>query len=257
MPAEPHGGGHLDRRPSTITLDPGTVVRRLGIVIALLVLANVAAAISYFFLGHQSLLGLVNAFSLNRENNFPSYVSGIMLLLAAGLLATIAHGVRRRQEPFARHWQGLAIIFALLSLDEITSVHEIIGASLAVLAGITGVRRFYFWVVPAAPLLLVLAVSYTRFLVHLPPRYRRLFILAGALYVGGAVGFEIVSAWHATRYGYLNFLHAMIFTVEETLEMSGTLLFIYALLHYLGEHVVGIHVAFAGGRRGIAGKVET
>jgi hypothetical protein len=106
------------------------------------------------------------------------------------------------------------------------------------------VAQLYFWIVPIVPLLVVLVVAYVRFIAHLPPRHRRRFVTAGALYVTGAVGFEAIAAWHALRYGYLSFSHAMIFTIEETLEMSGIVLFSYALLHHLKDYGPQIRVEF-------------
>ena len=232
----------MERPAFTITLAPNVVARRLAFVLVLLVLANIAVAVAYFFLGHQTLLGLTDEFSFNHENNLPTYFSGIMLLFASVLLAVIAQS--KKQERMQRHWQGLAIIFLLMSVDEIASLHEEVGIIAARIAGVTGVAQLYFWVVPMFPLLVVLALSYGRFVARLPPRHRRRFVTAGGLYVCGAFGFEVISAWHATRYGYLSFSHAMIFTIEETLEMSGALLFIYALLHYMNDHVPRIRVEF-------------
>ena len=45
-----------------------------------------------------------------------------------------------------------------------------------------------------AGLALIFTLLYLRFLFHLPPRIRNLFILAGVCYVGGAVIVEAISA---------------------------------------------------------------
>jgi hypothetical protein len=227
-----------------IRLTPTTVVRRLGSIIALLIVANIAVAVAHVYVEQPSVLKFVNEFNLDREGNFPTYFSGLMLLFAALLLAAIAQSAKRRGQRFIRHWQALAVTFLLLSVDEVTSLHEMIGEPAARVAGVTGAARPYFWMAPAMLLVLGLALSYVYFLLHVPSRYRRLFLLSGAMYVGGAIGFEIVSAWYQIKYGEPGFLHAMIFTVEEALEMCGVLLFIYALLHYLRQHVPGIRVEF-------------
>jgi hypothetical protein len=228
-----------------IRLAPGTVARRLGSIIALLVVANVAVAFAQVHVDQQSLIKIVDKFNLDRENNLPTYFSGLILLFAGLLLAVIAQNAKRRGQRFVRHWQGLAIVFVLLSVDEMTSLHEMIGGPAARVAGVTGVVRPYFWMAPAMLLVLALVLSCVSFLRHLASRDRQLFVLAGATYVGGAVGFEIVSAWYQIQGGERDFLHAMIFTVEEALEMCGVSLFVYALLRYLKDHVSAVRVEFA------------
>ena len=75
----------------------------------------------------------------------------------------------------------------------------------------------------------------------------RLFLLAGAIYGGGAVGVE-----HFTD-SEVNSLHYNMWTaLEEGMEMLGVIVFIYALLDYLRgspERVVRLDIGIdtAGG----------
>ncbi len=103
----------------------------------------------------------------------------------------------------------------------------------------------------------MLAALYLRFLLHLPRRYRALFVLAGVLYVGGAVGMELVS-WHhrwalmeatqgdlEAKLAASNVMsYALLAVVEETMELVGTAIFLYSLLCYLTEHRVGTEIRF-------------
>jgi hypothetical protein len=61
----------------------------------------------------------------------------------------------------------------------------------------------------------------------------RLFILAGTIYVGGALGMEMVNARYADLYGFKNLTYQLMTAVEEFLEMSGIAIFIYALMSYV------------------------
>ena len=90
--------------------------------------------------------------------------------------------------------------------------------------------------------MVVFVFAYLRFLFGLPARTRRLFLVAGSLYVGGAIGIELVGGRHAYLYGTQNMGYEMIVTFEEFLEMMGIVVFIYALMSYMAEHLNEIRV---------------
>ncbi|HLL46809.1 MAG TPA: hypothetical protein VK399_08860, partial [Longimicrobiaceae bacterium] len=126
----------------------------------------------------------------------------------------------------------LALLFLYLSVDEAAELHELLIEPLRGSLNAGGLFHFA-WVVPAIALLAVLGLAYARFLVHLPASTRRLFIMAAATFVGGAVGAEMVGgAWVESR-GFHNLGSVLIWTVEESLEMLGIVVFVYALLHHL------------------------
>lgn len=101
------------------------------------------------------------------------------------------------------------------------------------------------WVLPGIAPVAAVAIVCAGLVKHLPPRTRKLFVLAGALYFGGAIGVEMVSAEHAHAYSENNLGYAMIITIQELFEMSGVIVLIYALLDYLRADVLEIHVALA------------
>ena len=75
-----------------------------------------------------------------------------------------------------------------------------------------------------------------------------LFVVAGIIYVGGALGVEAVSGLWAERHGEDNLVYMTISTVEELMEMIGIIVFIHALLDYTGRHMgkVTLHVDAVG-----------
>ena len=104
---------------------------------------------------------------------------------------------------------------------------------------------FHFgWVIFAIPLVLFFAVAYSRFLFGLPLKTRLLFLLAGILYVGGALGVEFVGGWYHELHGSEHLGYSMITTGEETLELVGVIVFIYALLEYMSSYLreIEIHI---------------
>jgi hypothetical protein len=69
----------------------------------------------------------------------------------------------------------------------------------------------------------------------LPKQPRFYFITAAALYIGGALGMEIIGGVYADFDGQQNLAYALFTNLEEVLEMLGVITFIYGLLHYIGN----------------------
>ena len=68
---------------------------------------------------------------------------------------------------------------------------------------------------------------FVRFLLTLPARFRYLFAIAGVVYITGAIGFECLG-WF-----FENATHELLVACEESLEMSGLVIFMYSLLSYI------------------------
>lgn len=84
--------------------------------------------------------------------------------------------------------------------------------------------------------LLALAVGGTclRFLWSLPAGTRRSFIAAAGVFLGGAIGVEMLTAKHRTMTGGTDtFAHTLLVTLEEAGEMVGVAIFLYGVLRYL------------------------
>jgi hypothetical protein len=196
-------------------------------------LVAVAAAGLAVELLHHGLLpdldeDLVALFSLSYEGNLPTWYSSALLLACAVTLGVIAAGAPAGS---GRYWSLLAAVFGYLSIDEAVGLHEQLNG-LVELGG-----PFYFgWIIPAGAAVLLLGLAFLRFLVRLPAESRRRFILAGALYVGGALLMEIpLGMWTEAR-GDLGLGYALIDFVEESLEMIGATIFLLALLRHAANH---------------------
>ena len=213
---------------------------RLGFVVLCLTLASIAGSFSTYFLGHGQVLGLVRAFDLDREENIPTWYAASTLLVCSILLATIAQAKKTQGAPHALYWSVLALMFLCLSLDEATEIHDNWSGLLPSEFDLKGFL-YFSWVILGAALALIVFLFYLRFLAALPPRTRYLFLIAGIVYVGGAIGMETVGASvfvHSGREHTL--LFAMMTTLEEFLEMLGILVFIYALLSYMRSQRVQV-----------------
>ena len=177
-------------------------------------------------------------FGLNVEESVPTYFSTIILLIASGLLAFIAVLKRRRADLYSRYWALLSLIFLYLSLDEAARLHEMTEPRISRFADLSG-PFYYASTVFTLALVLIVSATFFRFVLHLPPKTGKLFVAAAALYVGGALGLEMVGSTIDESAGTAGAMYQIVTTLEETLEMAGVVLFIYALLHYLAVELHG------------------
>jgi hypothetical protein len=217
-----------------ITLPAARIVRWLSAIAVLLVIAHLIFSVNRYML-HYRFLGADNLyvlFDLWDEVSIPSWFSASLLLLCAALLGAIARAKWQRQDAFRRHWVALAVIFLALSVDDAADVHGHASYKLNEVLN-TGGFLAYAWVIPALMLTLVFVLAYIPFLRHLPRPVAGRFILAGALFVSGALGLEMIQARYDTLHGVENMPYRLMVAVEEGLEMAGTILFIAVLLSYL------------------------
>ena len=222
-----------------ITVRAANVGRGLAAVIAFFAVAFLGVMLGRLELGMGQVYGLKPRFDLGGEGNIPAFYSAVALLAAGVLLLTVA---RLKFDDGDRHrwgWVGLGLGFLVMALDEATQIHEL-------LYHVPGFDSGdWLWIVPIGVLLLVIGGTFLRFVLHLKPRYRRLFLLSAALFLGGAVGLELMAdvTIGGTSQG-LSWPSVLFTGVEETLEMSGVALFIVSLLQYLSEYAREVHVRF-------------
>lgn len=181
--------------------------------------------------------GFVPLFSLSYEGNVPTFYSAAILSIASLLLMLAASCAKKAGTGFVPHWRVLALGFAYIAVDEVFSIHEMTG-----FLHLSGVL-YFSWVVPAAVVVLVVGLSYVRFLRHLPRRTCIRFLTAGAIYVGGAVVMELPLGYFTEKHGSHNLGYGLIDAVEESLEMLGINLFILWLVDHLAENGVALRFA--------------
>ncbi len=181
--------------------------------------------------------GLDHLFDLDLEQNWPTFVSSGLLVLVAGLLALVAREVGRRGEPHRRLWLVLAVIFLGLGYDEFGAVHELTIPLFRERFGL-GSLAWFGWVVPGAVAVALFALAYLRFLFDLRPAVRRRFVLCAVVYVGAALGLDVVGGPIAVARGESSGLYIASQWVQEVLEMGAMVGFVNALLVQL-ELVTG------------------
>ena len=131
----------------------------------------------------------------------------------------------------------MSIIFFYLSLDEAASIHELSGKLVRSILNVSGIFH-NSWVVIAIPLVLIFIVFFRRFLLDLPQDTRQSFLIAGAIFIIGALGLEMLEGYvccaQAENWQIIN---GLLIVVEEFLENFGIIVFIIALLSYTKLHL--------------------
>lgn len=206
-----------------------------------LVAAHVLITMGSEMTGHP-LYRLPRFFNLGGEANLPAYVSAANLLLAAGLLALVARAAETRWMRIG--WWVLAAGFALMSLDEATLIHEgIVGSLLLNKIGRGEGVVYYRWYLVYIPLVLLLGALYVPFLLRLPRRLALWFVVSAVLFLGGALGVEMIeSTLAAGEAPRLRVLANQAF--EEGAEIAGVSLFNVVLVGHLARLGARLEVAF-------------
>ncbi len=225
-----------------LRIDPRRTAAALFAAAVTLILLHVAGMYSRYVLGHGRLLGVIDTFNVNYENNVPTFFSALLLMSCAAALAVVA---RLPDNPprDRRYWGWLAVIFAFLAFDEDASIHELFIEPVRYFLPADGPLHFA-WVVPYGVGLLAVGILYLRFVLGLPEPTRMLTIASGSLYLGGAFVLEMVGGWYLSEVsGEVDFPYSMLVGLEEFLEMCGAILFLYTMLDLLQRRLAGAPVA--------------
>lgn len=218
----------------TVLVSRQRIRRILFLGVVFLSIIYLLALFSIFVLNRSSLYGTLGLFHLDAEANVPAWYASLLLLASAVVFGAIAAKKRADRDPFARHWIGIVLILLYMSADEAAQFHELFRRPMRELIGDAGGWLPFGWVIPATLIALAIALAYLRFLVHLPPLLARRFVLAGAIYLGAAIGMEIIGGWYITTRDD-DFGYNLLAGVEEVLEKIAVILALDTALAYLAR----------------------
>lgn len=231
---------------TTVSISQRRIITTLIIVVLFLTFTSITAMLwntisvhGYFF--REMRETFYRLFSLNLERNIPTWYAASTLLFCSILLAGIAYVTKMVEGQHVRRWWALSIIFLYISIDEAAVIHEM-GTKLVNLFISTRGFLLYAWVIFGAVFVFTLLLLYLRFLADLPKTTRLLFIVAGAVYVAGALVIESISAYYHDTYGHEGIGYLIISNLEEFFEMLGVVIFFYALLSYLNSIYKGVQI---------------
>jgi hypothetical protein len=237
-----------------LVISPLEARKWLGIIAIGLFLASLASlAVKFFVLKFAPDVNnidlFVDLFHLDREKNLPSLFSFLLLFISSICLAIIALGNTRANHRYKKHWFALSLIFLFLSIDEWNSFHELLTDPLRANLNTSGIF-FFAWVIVAIPLVATIFLVYLKFLRDLPPHTKKLFFMAGGLYLSGTLGMELINGYYfsqnvdaiLTQEAIPAMIYAVMTHIEELLEMIGIVTFIYALTSYMSRYVEQLEI---------------
>jgi len=217
-----------------IQITPSKIATLLGGIALFLILASSMLDVIEALTWGQKFWGFRVKFDLDQEANIPTYFSTLNLFIAAGLFTLIGMLKPKTKGFFAQHWLGLGLIFFFLSVDETSVLHEKFIEIFKLWLHPEGIF-FFGWVILAIPLVIITALAYLRFFLHLPIKYKILIFSSIFIYLAGAVGMEMVGGWYAENHNENNDFYNILTTIEETLEPIGIVTLIYTLLLYISQ----------------------
>jgi len=157
-------------------------------------------------------------FDVNEEENLPTWFSGFNLLVATAFLGILVSEKRRLGDVMKGRWTVLFVGFCFLSIDEIAGLHESVNSIIEP-----------SWAWGGGVIALVLGVYFLPFLKTLPKATFVNFVIAGAVFVGGAVGMELIGEPIDSD----SLAYNISTMIEEGMEMFGVILFTRGLLSYM------------------------
>lgn len=218
----------------TLRINLSRIILALKILVSIILGLGIAREAVMAIIGTETVLKDLRHFTLDAERSLPTWYESSSMVAIAFILGIIAALSRSNDRENTRHWTILAIIFLLMSVDSTVSFHEVAVAPLRNAFHLTG--AFYFsWVVLAAPMVAAVGFYYLPFLFRLPGSTALRFILAGAVYVGGALGTEFLCGYIATAFGMETALYKTVAASQEILESVGLTMFLIGLLRHLGS----------------------
>ncbi len=237
----------VNRRSSYELTSAGVRVLQFRAVAALITVSTVLQLLFHWFGNVPGLRFVSWFFFVDSEQTIPAFYSTLTLLCCAALVAVVGWIIKPVNDVWG--WRALSVAFALAGLDENAAIHEKaiepIRNGLAIDSG----PLYYAWVIPGALAVILLAAGFSGFLLRLPGDTRTRYLIAGALFVVGAIGFEALAASYvsggievvapdvdpdAARSGLLYMLLA---TIEEALEMVGAAMFLTATVAHMENHL--------------------
>lgn len=227
----------------TIKISPEKTVLVLGLIALVFLIANLAGyALKY--LPSDALVKDFVLFNLDHEGNLPTYFSSLLMLYAGLLLCWIAIYKKQSRQANVLHWAVLSIIFVCMAIDESASIHELSIRPLRSLFCATGVF-YYAWIIPGICFVVFILIMYARFIIRLPSKTRLFFIIGGTIFISGAIGVEMLGGLYKVMYDTRDALtYGILTTIEEILEISGVILFIYGLMDYIRSWGTIIQIDF-------------
>ena len=224
----------MNRRFET-RVSPLRVALFLAALAVLLLTAHLAAEAVRTTIGEDLPDRATAMWNLDEENNVPTWFASMLLALVGFGLAFVGLMKYQERDRHYRQWFAIALIPLFLSLDDMAQLHEALSQPLSDEYGFGGLLR-WAWLVVAIPVVLVLTVLFVPFLRRLPGRTMALLLLGAGMTFSGGVILEMFEGWRVDSHGHGGVLLFSMVTVQEMMEMIGSIIALYAVIDYVAGY---------------------
>lgn len=207
---------------------------------AILLLCFITYVFTYLT-GYDNLLGLITIFDVGAETSIPTFFSVFNLLIASVLALFVGKSEELGAKRLQHYWIGLSVLLLCMSIDESAGIHERLSNVKSHFAGdFVPMVDSHGWLLFGAVFVILVGAIFVPFLIALPRRTALLLIVAGVVFVVGAVGLEFVGAWMLfTQFAdTTDLVYGMRRIVEEGCEMFGVAILNCALFREAIERSV-------------------
>lgn len=219
--------------PLSLKLNLNRLLVTLWVVAGVLVSIHVLLNLVHYLINDLPWLAR-QIFDVDEEDSFPTWFSAMLLLLTSVSLWVNARTLQSSDSSLVERWYLLSVGFLLLSIDEIAGMHETLN-SLDIMGDMS-------WTVPGAIIAGAAGLYFLPFLLKIPRALAIRFVIAGAIYLGGALGVEVLTDPYLEN-DELNTLPYNLWTaVEEGMEMGGVLVFLGGLFPLLRTNAPDLRV---------------
>ena len=194
-------------------------------------LANAIQDITIWLTGTSAKIWVLD---LDFEESFYTWFSTVMLSAAAFMCFFLSLKDHGQTKNVKTQWRILGSLFFLLSADEMLSFHERISGMLSTSFTTSGMFEFA-WVIPALVIIPIFFFLFLPFIRHLHTHVSYTIIIAGSIFVFGAVGMEMIAGIFISENNsqddvFTSPMYRFLVNIEEGLEVLGVIVFIKALL---------------------------
>jgi len=211
-----------------IIINHKLAVRTLVSCIVLLTLMHLTTLFIYYIVDDPKKFDFVRLLDLDYEGNIPTLFSAFLFAVA-------------KQQRDQIQWLGLGLVFLFLCFDEGAKMHEQVGDLMENYVDAKGF--FYFpWFIPYLTAFAILTGLYFPFYLRLSRETKKDFFIAAFVFLLGAAVFDLISGREANLHGMTTKTYAVLYTIEEVLEMTGLVLFFSALFKLVKDENIAIKI---------------
>lgn len=220
---------------SIVTISPKRLIKILVVTGTVLGCVDLVGNLLYRW---EMRLFNINLFQVIASLGIMRVYVLFLFLICSILLACISRSKKLKESRFVNHWKVLAVVFFGLFFVKLIGIEAT--AFMFVRPSSDSVTLPILTFAVAVVLIIIFLRFYARFLFCLDRTTRRLFLVAGGTYLSGAIIMNTISKLLWRLLGWVRYSsygkalpYALAQTIEELIEMSGILVFIFVLLSYL------------------------